>query len=562
MLFERPIDSIRPLRSWQSVAVLLLIPMLATLAQADVHKDTTHGFKITTPRGWTEVPLQLDEDWIVGKFMSKREDIYNDPENGWTWKYTPEMRILVFPKGTAKSETKTLHEESDAEKGTQKIVRMTERNFLNYKDFKKNSFSFEGFYFSDEKESKVGKIPTTQYEVKVERMSFDGPKRIVAWVYHLADMDIAVEYTVIEDRYDDHRGTLLSSLKSFRTIEREKSDSGDDVAGVIEEFAMHFGLDELSPKEREEARKHLEKIAHKKAAENLPKGWKSKKVGRCLVLSHDCEDYASDVAVQVTAIMDWLDKNLYYIGPEEYVRSPILRVCKDQDEESIFRRGSQGWGGISTEIVTHKDNRGWFDFQNSQVNGRALDIWLQERDKELAWSMPQWFRSGLRETFQNVRVKGRKIEFLEGDEMERNGWRVGGRELTPIPASELFRKKASAFSGAESAWQLQRQSAILVRWLLVGKGSKSSKTKKILADYLMSLSEVIRRIKAEEEAGIGKDAAKPKTEEEEEEYFRKQRNSWQDQANRIAEETFEATFAGWDDDDWDKFDKSFLKSVK
>ena len=501
-----------------SLSVFLLLWLTGANAIADVHQDKKHGFKITAPRGWTQVPLQLDEEWIAGRYMSDREDIYNDPEHGWSWTYTPEMRILVFPKGLDIRDTKTLSEETDEEENAIKKVTFSERNFLNYKDYKKNSIRSGGFYFSEEETDTINKVPTTCYEIKVERMSYNGPKRTIAWVYHLSDMDVAVEFTVLEDRYEDHYRAIKSSLKSFRTIAKEASESGDDVPGVIEEFAMHFGLDELTPKEREEARKHLEQVAYEKAIAGLPKGWEHDEVGRCLVLSHDCEDHARDIANHVTAILDWLDKNLYYIGPEEYVRRPILRVCKDREEENIFRHGSQSWGGISTEIVTHHDTSGWINFEDDWVNRRALQIWLQDRDKELTWAMPYWLRTGLTEVFENVRTKGRRLEFQEGDQFQRNGWRINGEELQPIPASELFRRKADA----SKSWQVQRQAGLLVHYLLVGKGSKSSNTKKILGDYLMNLGETVRRIEAEEDAG--KDASKddkPKTEEEEEEYYRK-----------------------------------------
>ena len=65
----------------------------AAHAAAD-HKDARLGFKIQTPRDWTEIPQQVDERWVVAKFLSDKLNRWTDP-SGWTWEHKPDLYLAV-----------------------------------------------------------------------------------------------------------------------------------------------------------------------------------------------------------------------------------------------------------------------------------------------------------------------------------------------------------------------------------------------------------------------------------------------------------------------------------
>ena len=42
--------------------------------------------------------------------------------------------------------------------------------------------------------TKVGDVEATILEIRVDKLSYTGPKRIVTWIYHLPDLDLAVQF--------------------------------------------------------------------------------------------------------------------------------------------------------------------------------------------------------------------------------------------------------------------------------------------------------------------------------------------------------------------------------
>ena len=123
-------------------------------------------------------------------------------------------------------------------------------------------------------------------------------------------------------------------------------------------------------------------------------------------------------------MLDYLETNLGYVGAGEYVRAPVIRICKDSDEMRVYDKGGQsgGFAVITTgggrphfvfdrEITTYKDTNGvgyrWGDSTLASV----AEHWVRERDEDLYQDTPSWLQIGLTNVFGMSRSKGGKLEF-------------------------------------------------------------------------------------------------------------------------------------------------------
>jgi len=60
------------------------------------HEDKKLGFKINSPKKWTQIPIQNDEQWIVGRFQSDKSNHYTDKTLGYTYDHKPELTMIAF----------------------------------------------------------------------------------------------------------------------------------------------------------------------------------------------------------------------------------------------------------------------------------------------------------------------------------------------------------------------------------------------------------------------------------------------------------------------------------
>jgi len=75
--------------------IILTAALSSGVSMGQVHKDPNYGYRITPPRDWPLSSRESFTPWVIGKFISKKNTYYNDPE-GWTWNYKPEMTIVAF----------------------------------------------------------------------------------------------------------------------------------------------------------------------------------------------------------------------------------------------------------------------------------------------------------------------------------------------------------------------------------------------------------------------------------------------------------------------------------
>jgi len=526
----------------------LVLVTIGSAARAAAGDDTLEspvfGFSVRAPRDWTVVPTNVEDRWLVGKFLSDKEYSFNDSE-GWTWQNRPEMTVVAFVEGSESDA------ELEADEASGSIRIRIDTPYEDYEDYLDTAFRGRGFYIDETDEKKSGGVPVTVYEIKIEKQ-VTAPMHATAWVYHLDGVDVAVQFVFMEEHLSKLKSTLSRSFKSFKEIERTADELPDQSRWITFE-----DMTQGTPQERRKKRMESELQHREQVQASLPDGWEAEQVGKCFVVRHVDKRYAEDLVEQVEAVLAWLDATLPFVGPEEYVREPILRICASRDEENAFRRGGDGWY-VGTEIVTCRDRDDWTDWEVGWVNTAVIRHWLRERNLPMSLAMPQWLIAGLTEYFQDARLKGSKLAFRTDDwqrhrmrEIERDGALSTPREIMLMDSRSFY---------AGNDLRNHRQANALVNFFFSGKASRSAKGKELLKDYVRNLQEVVAEIQAEEDANEPSEE-KPKTEEEEEKLFKERRTRWTKRERRILDETFERTFAGWSDKDWTSFEKAYFDSV-
>ncbi len=524
--------------------------VLTPLARADL-KDARLGYQIQTPRSWTAVPTKVEERWIVGKYVSDKPYFWTDKGTGWTSDHKPDMTAIAFVAEAVKERAKvTKKEDKD---GNKTVLIEFDSPYKDYKDYMTRRYSGGGWFVDKQEDVKVGDVTATCYEIKVEKLSYDGPKHILTWVYHMPDVDLAVQFECLESAWPKLQQDLVRCLKSFKTIQR----SGEGlVEATTGEFKLSvFDWDKLTPEERTAHKKKIEKLAQEKAQKNVPEGWTVKQMGRFLVLNHGDEKFAKKMVDRAEAVLKWLDTTFAFLGDKEYVRAPVLRICKDSDEYNAFYKGSD-WSWNNIEVVTYDDQGGSTSYSMKNVIRRLTDIWFEDRDRDLAFGMPTWLDNGISDLMEQANLDKGKLEFrtdywIKDDVREavRNGKALTPRQIMTMDGEEFWKE-----------WVNFQQGSALVAFLATGPAASSKQTKEFLPSYLKALKGVLGEIKAEEEKNGKKPDKAPTTEEEEDAQLKSRRDGYKKSQKRILDQTLERAAAGWSGDDWKKFEELYFKS--
>ena len=537
-------------RACQVFLGLLLAAVLGGRALAD-HKDDRLGFTIQTPRGWSEIPMNVDERWKVARYISDKSLFWTEKDGGWTWEHMPNMEVIAFVAAATKEKIKI--EKKETKEGTEWRL-YAENPYQDYKDFLTKRYQGGGWFVSDEKESKVGDVAVTCYEIKVDKLSMEGPKRMITWVFHVPDVDIAVQFEVLESGADKLKSDMTRCLRSFKQIPRSGEALYESSTGAY----RFWDQDKMTVEERTQQRRVMEKASHEKASKAAPDGWVVKKMGRFLVINHADEKFAKQIVEQAEAVWDWLDATFTFIGEKEYVRSPIIRICKDDAEQQAYFRAGDWFSRNDLEIITAQDHMGKGGWEMEWVNRRVMDIWFADKDWDLRAAMPSWLSHGLDEFVGQLHVKAGKVDFGT-DYWNRDEIRDRKREGKLTPLRDLMLKTDQQFS--EDYFNLRYEGSSLVDFFVTGKASKDKRTKDLLPEYMRQVQKIAGEIKKETDSKKDEKSKTPKTEEEEDAMFREREKGYKDKEKRLLEESFQRTFVGWDAADWKKFEETYLKSL-
>jgi hypothetical protein len=535
---------------FRSAFVVLAFALVSAVARAD-HKDARLGYQIQTPKNWTEVPTSVQERWLVAKFSADKSNFWTDKATGETVEHKPDMTAIAFVAEAVKERAKV--EQREKKDGTKETLVIYDSPYKDYQDYMKRRYTGGGWFIDKQEELKVGDVAVTSYEIKVEKLSWDGPKHITTWVYHMQDVDLAVQFECLESVWTKLAPDMQRCLKSFKTVAR--SGEGLVQAATGDSGFVVFDWDKLTPEERTAHKKQLEKVAQEKAQKNLPDGWSAKQMGRFLVLNHADDKFAKKMVERCEAVLKWLDTTFVCLGDKEYVRSPVLRICKDSDEyNAFFKSGDWSWEQI--EVVTYDDNGGSTSYSIKNVISSLVDNWFRDRDPEVALGMPMWLQTGISNLLSQANLDHGKLEFRTDDWMRddvreavRNGKALTPRQIMTMDGESMWKDYVNF-----------QQGQALVAFLATGSASKTKQAKDFLPAYLQSLKGVLAEVKAEDEQSGKAEKKQPTTEEEEDKQLKTRRDGYKKNQKRILDQTLERASAGWGADGWSKFEEQYFKS--
>lgn len=508
--------------------------------------DERLGFELERPRDWTAIPVKLDEEWIVARFMGDRIYSYTDRRTGYTYEERAELWVVRLAGGA---------------EGAPALA--------SYAEYVPTAFRRHEHYIKETGEAEAGGLKALTYDVRVHPRWGSGGRRVTAWEYDLDGVRIAVQFNVPEDAEKKLRGEVRRCLESVKAIPR--------VEGALDaapEVAARSSSD--SPVVRLEAALAREAQLHAFAEETAPDGWEVERVGRVLVVHHDARSRGRDFAEGVEATFAWLEETFPEVGRNDYVCGPILRVCKDYDELSAIRKGSTStYSGSGVEVLACKGNWGGASYQVDLVLRRALEIWFSQRDPDVYAALPAWIWWGLRDLMADAKTKRGKLAFKD-DARDRKKLHSAVKHDTLGDVRDLFLTSYGDFKKVTVA---EEQAGVLVAYLAGRDARKKSLFKTLLSDYMRNLSDVVAEIRAEEraleEAEEAEEAAEEdaehsegaedepeETEEERAERRQAEREAWAARERRVLEQTFQRTFGAWSEDDWKSLEKAFLRAVR
>ena len=149
--------------------------------------------------------------------------------------------------------------------------------------------------------------------------------------------------------------------------------------------------------------------------------------------------------------------------------------------------------------------------------------------------------------------KGKKLELYPSD-WEKVGLRQEIKDGVAATPKEIFLATEEFYDGENSRYA----AAALMRYLLVGKGSKDKLTKNLVREYYLNMTAVIEEMDKEEG---GESYKEPETEEEEAAMIKERSERLRQREKELMEAVFERTFAEWTDKEWDRFAKYYFKSI-
>jgi len=513
-------------------------------AQKGTHSDARIGFSLKPPKGWSEVPVPSQEDWIVAQYQSPKEDQIYDKELGQSWRHVQRMLAISFLDDVMNQPDV----EKDAETGKTAWVKPEFESYEKWVERYLKTTYGTGFFKADEGEDELKGVPYRWMEIEASGVG-KPTLRLLTWLFRLDVGELAVQLECFDAEFKDNKKAFEKVMKSFKTIERTQPLEVAEAS-----FVSISSMRALSPVERKVIREEQESQEWAAMSASLPDGWTAKSVDGVNVVNHTDDRYAKKVVERVKATQKWLEESFATVGPGEYTRIPIVRICESRDEVNVFFSGTGSSAG--TAVTTYKDTTaGAMSGTLAYVSQRTMQLWFMDRDYDIWINMPAWLRVGLDQVVGTSSVKRKSLEF-DADWWEQvlKDYLRNRGEQEPLPPRKLMTMRAREF--AEENIKVDYDAMRLVRLLAT---TRSKKYQQVMTDYLANLKAVVEEIR-EEDKKKGNELKKPTNEEEEEAYIEAQKERAKERESRILEEAFSRTFAEWSSSDWADFEAEVEKA--
>lgn len=537
-----------------AVALLALGVIVAAPRRADAgqYKDDKLGFQLTPPGKWKQLPLAPDEKWVAASFSCDREYEVSDPKTNSFDRHRPQLDVVILPKSEMEKKGGVTVEDTDEGKRIS-VDRAEYKDFKDYLDKHAQRWGDGGFFFSEEKETKVGGMKVMVYEITFDKLA-SAPKKRWGWAFYAEDAIYGITGDSLTKFEDKVRPEVEAAFRSFKVIPHSAT-LGSAVTGKSGDIVIKDPNKKTTPEEKK-AKRESDFNAHlARLKETLPDGWKIKESKNYIAVTHCDDKFTKETLDHAEALRGWMDESLSFLGDEVPGRA-IIRCCADQNEYmSLLKTG--GWAGMRFELYTYKDRESAGVERLYELNGGLFRIWLDNKNDQLRGRLPVWVDLGLRNCITNATSKGKKVEFKNSSwENERlANTRRAGKLIT---ARDFLTKGVEELRTFE---EVRLQAQCFAMFLLQGGAQRNPKHKNILADYLKHYVAMVKEKADEKDDASGDGTPEPTSEAEETAAFAARASKWKEQEREVLDKLLEKTFPGWADKDWDSFNASYMKEL-
>lgn len=544
---------------------ILALTLMAPLALSQrTFKSEKYGFEIEIPKDFHEVPIKLEEKYVVAKFLYKRQ---MTAKKAWA-SVTPEMRVIIFPEVDIKRLAKTKAKQQKAG------VYDFENPYRNYKEYLRENYKKGGWHIESEKDGKIGGLPAKMMTISVKNTMSDGEVgyTLFAWEVDLGDAKYVIQFETLADYQKKFKGSIGKAARKFRKTEKYGGQTGaittSSKTGLSSKKEKEINKakewESLTPEERRDRRlKDLGKLIDE-SEKRLPPGWKRMDAKPFTIFYDTSPKYAKMVAKQAKLMWKYLNDTYGFVG-KEFATPSLIRICKSYEERNSYMDTSNRKDSFNLrtrEIVTYEDRDwGWNDGGSFSFNAAVCQVFLWHKNPMLWNALPPWLDDGLVLQLSYMRMKGSKM-ISKPDEWSMEVIREGLREDNFKSARDIVVLKYGDYNKTGTADGKDRVQALAMVHFLVTKGSKKKKYKDVLTNYMGALDRILREtykdLEKDVEEAIKKGTAKKGDDDTPIDLL----GGWREKRDKIYDKCFEEVFKSWTDDDWKRFDHDWKKAFK
>ncbi len=543
---------------------VLTLALLTPLALSQrTFKSEKYGFEIQIPKDFHEVPIKIDEKYVVAKFLYKRG---LTAKKSWS-AVTPEMKVIIFPKVDLK---RLAREKAKQRKtGTYDF----ENPYRSYKEYLRENYKKGGWHIDSEKDIKIGSLSAVEKHITVTNTMSDGEVGYTLWAWEIdmGDAFYVVQFETLADHQRKFKNKIGKAAKKFRKTKKYGGQTGavttSSGTGLSSKKksgkkSNEIEWSEMTPEERRDRRmKDLGRLIDE-SEKRLPPGWKRLNAKPFTIFYNTSPKYAKMVAKQAKLMWKYMNTNYGFVG-REYATPSLIRVCKNQDERNSYMDTSnrkESFNLRTGEIVTYEDRDwGWNDGGSFGFNAAICQAFLRHKNPMLWRGLPPWLDDGLILQLSYMRMKGSKMVSKPGEgSMEVIRDHLRKDDLNP--AQDIVVAKYGEYNKTNRADDKDRVMTLAMVHYLVTKGSKKKKYKNILPDYIGALDKILRDTYKDMNKEIEKAIKEASSKDEGEEIDLL--GGWREKRDKIYDKCFEKVFSSWTEKDWRRFDSDWKKAFK
>ena len=503
------------MRTLHLIALVVASSLMAAPAAAQLHKDTRLGFQFKPPKDFGAIALKPTERTTVAKYQSEHREYSSSGAQS-----SPTFVLRYFPLGDdadAETEVERHWERAEEAYGYSKVVK--------------------------QKKLRIAKINCLEKHIRPENGG-----QTAFWAVLPQDEGIFVFHGLaISERFDKYAKEFSKAAKSFKRIKKEDTSERE------------AELDQMSEQER-----YLQTQVDK-----LPPGWESLRTDRYLFLFNADKNWVKELGKQIEKIRDTYEE--LYPPDEPITAVSIVRVCASFDEYLGYggRKGTGGyWSSFHKELVIF--DRPPRNTTAAILNHEAFHQYIYYFYGELA--PHSWYNEGTGDYFAGARMTksyrikgfgdapggiGRKgtvkeaCRLLGEGSTENSGCATPLKDLMRYTQGEYYARAGVHYAQGWGVVHMLRESKRL-----------RPKEKLILEEYLLNLVAarhevaIKARDRAMEQAEKKEPGSSAELDQDPEDWYAGA------DTNEIQALAYEKTFSEWSQDDWDKFNQSYLEYVE